>query len=102
MNAPVEVTAIAPRLSDFILLNEELAALVEARIPVEAHLGRLGTELPGKSAELARRIGRRMEAGEDLAAAMDAECATLPGAYRAAIIAGVESGRLSAALQALV
>ena len=102
MSAPAEVSTIAPRLIDFIVLNEELAALVEARLPIESHLARLGAELPGKSAELARRIGRRMEAGESLAAAMDAECATMPGAYRAVIVAGVESGRLASALEALV
>ena len=104
MNAPTggRPAAAGPALADFILLNEEIAALVRARIPLEPHLARLGAELPGKSGELAQRIGRRMEAGEDLVAAMDAECASLPPTYRAAIIAGVESGQLGSALESLV
>jgi general secretion pathway protein F len=91
-----------PALADFIVLNEEIAALVRARIPLEPHLARLGAELPGKSGDLAQRIGKRMEAGETLIEAMDAECASLPPTYRAAIIAGVESGRLGSALESLV
>ena len=43
-----------------------------------------------------------MEAGESLAAAMDAECASLPAAYRAAIVAGIESGELGGAIESLV
>ena len=38
---------------------------------------------------MAERIGRRMAAGESLATAMDAECASLPAAYRAVVVAGV-------------
>ena len=30
--------AAAPAVSDFILLNEEIAAIVRARIPLEPHL----------------------------------------------------------------
>jgi type II secretory pathway component PulF len=89
-------------LADFILLNEEIAALVRARIPLEANLERIGAELPGKSGELAERIGRRMQTGENLAQAMEAECGSMPPAYRAAMVAGVESGQLGKALEAVV
>jgi type II secretory pathway component PulF len=92
----------APALCDFILLNEEIAALARARLPLESQLARLGTELPGKSAQRARRIGDRMARGESLTTAMDAECASLPGAYRATLLAGIESGELPAALESLV
>lgn len=92
----------SPALADFILLNEEIAALVRARLPLESHLARLGAELPTTSADLARRIGRRMEQGESFAAAMEQECAALPPAYRATIIAGAESGQLGPALESLV
>jgi general secretion pathway protein F len=102
MNAPAGGKVAAPALADFIVLNEEIAALVRARIPLESNLAQLGTELPGKSGELAERIGRRMEAGESLVAAMEAECASMPATYRAAIVAGVESGQLGSALESLV
>lgn len=102
MNAPAGGSSVAPALADFIVINEEIGALVRARLPLESHLARIGGELPGKSGELAERIGRRMEAGESLAAAMEAECASLPAAYRAAILAGIESGELGGALESLV
>ena len=101
MTAPTRGTAAATALADFILLNEEIAALVRARLPLESHLAQLGRELPGKAGALAEGIGRRMESGETLAAAMEAECASLPAVYRAAVIAGVQSGQLSAALESL-
>lgn len=102
MNAPAGGNSVAPALADFIVINEEIGALVRARLPLETHLARIGGDLPGKSGELAARIGGRMEAGESLAASMDAECASLPAAYRAAIVAGVESGQLGGALESLV
>jgi type II secretory pathway component PulF len=89
-------------LADFITLNEEIAALARARLPLETHLRRFGAELPGRAGELADRIGRRIEAGEPLPAAMERECASLPAAYRAAILAGVQSGQLASALESLV
>jgi type II secretory pathway component PulF len=102
MNAPLGGKVAAPALADFIVLNDEIAALVRARIPLESSLARIGVDLPGKSGELAQRIGRRLEAGETLVTAMDAECASLPPTYRAAILAGVESGQLGSALESLV
>jgi hypothetical protein len=51
---------------------------------------------------LAEQIGKRLEAGETLVAAMDRECSELPPAYRAAILAGVQSGQLAGALESLV
>jgi type II secretory pathway component PulF len=89
-------------VADFIILNEEIAALARARLPLESHLRRFGSELPGKAGQLAERIGRRLEAGETLVAAIDRECSELPPAYRAAILAGVQSGQLAGALESLV
>ena len=108
MNAPtggIDPPRRAPAataLADFITLNEEIAAIVRARLPLESHLSRLGRELPGKAGALAEQIGRRMESGESLAEAMDAECQSLPPAYRAAVLAGMQSGELGAALESLV
>ncbi|HJQ81282.1 MAG TPA: type II secretion system F family protein [Lacipirellulaceae bacterium] len=89
-------------VADFITLNEEIAALARARLPLETHLRRFGADLSGKAGELVERIGRRLESGDSLAAAMDRECAELPAAYRAAILAGVQSGQLADALESLV
>ena len=102
MNAPAGGKSVAPALADFILLNEEIAALVRARVPLESQLARLGKELPGRAGDLAERIGRRLEAGDNLPDAVEAECASLPAAYRATIVAGLESGQLAGALESLV
>ena len=102
MNASSSGQSSAPALNDFILLNEEIAALVRARIPLESHLRKVGGELPAKAGELATRIGGRMSSGESLLTAVDAECASMPAIYRATMAAGVESGRLGGAIESLV
>jgi general secretion pathway protein F len=109
MNAPrgsgdshIDPAPITAAVADFITLNEEIAALARARLPLESNLRRFGAELPGKAGELAERVGRRLEAGDTLAAAMERECASLPAAYRATILAGVQSGQLAGALESLV
>jgi type II secretory pathway component PulF len=93
---------MAWQLSDLAALNAELAALVRAGLPLEPQLRRLARELPGRSAELAERIGQRLEAGDNLVSALDAEGDTLPSVYRAAVAAGLRSGQLGAALESLV
>ena len=71
MNAPSGGRAAAAALADFIILNDEISAIVRARLPLETQLTQLGKQLPGKAGSLAQRIGQRMERGESLAAAME-------------------------------
>jgi general secretion pathway protein F len=89
-------------LADFILLNEEIAALVRARLPLETHLRQMGAELPAKAGVLAKRIGERLSAGASLPDAIDAECGTMPAVYRATMLAGIESGNVGGAVESLV
>jgi general secretion pathway protein F len=93
---------VAAALADFIVLNEEIAAIVRARLPLETHLAQLGKELTGKAGPLAQRVGQRMERGESLTEALDAECASMPAAYRAVLLAGLQSNQLGTALESLV
>src|SRR5215213_9290604 len=102
MNVPTGSKAAGPGLADFILLNEEIAALVRARVPLESHLVKIAAELPGKSGELAERLARRMNAGESLADAVEIECATMPAAYRATVVAGSQGGQLASAIESVV
>ncbi len=109
MNAPksggepvIDRISVAAAVDDFLLHYDEIAALCRAGLPLEGHLRRLGRDLPGRAGELAERIGRRMESGETLPVAMEAECASLPAAYRAVIAAGVRSGQLASGLEAIV
>jgi general secretion pathway protein F len=102
MNAPTGGSAAGPGLADFILLNEEIAALARARVPLESHLAKIAAELPGKSGELAERLALRLNAGESLADAVEVECATMPAAYRATVVAGSQGGQLASAIDSVV
>jgi len=102
MNAQAGGNGGTPALADFIALNEEIAALVHARVPLELQLARLGRELPGATGSLAQRLSERLAAGESLDEAVAAEGRSLPAAYRVTIVAGLQSGRLAGALEALV
>ncbi len=100
-NLSPKPTGGTPSLDDLALLNAEIAALVEARIPLEPELRRLGTQMRGGAGGLATRLAERLEAGSDLAAAIEAEGSKLPEVYRAIVTAGLSSGNLPRALQLL-
>ena len=53
-------------LDDLVALNEEMAALVRAGVPLDAGMADLGYDLPGKLGGLASQIGERLNQGESL------------------------------------
>lgn len=89
-------------LDDLIAVNEEIAALVRAGVPLERGLASIAAELPSRSGRLAARLAQRTEQGATLIEAIEAEGDRLPAAYRAVIAAGLRSGRLDAAVRGLV
>ena len=91
----------AVSLEQLIALNDELAALVRAGIPVERGLAEVGRELPGRSGDLAAFLGARMSAGESLPAILASDEARFPPVWRAVVAAGLRTGHLSAALESL-
>jgi general secretion pathway protein F len=84
-----------------IALNDEIAALVRAGVPLERGLVDIGADIPGALGDVMQRMGTRMGAGETLPQALAAEGASLPSIYRAVVEAGVRSGRLAAALEGM-
>ena len=88
-------------LDDLIALNEEIAALARSGMPMERGLLGIGGDLPGRLGAITSGLGRRMERGASLVAAIDAEGAAIPPTYRAVVEAGVRSGRLAEALEGL-
>jgi type IV pilus assembly protein PilC len=102
MNAANGGRGVEPALADFIRLNEEIAAVVRAGLPLEPHLARIGAELPTKAGELAERIASRLSGGDDLASAIETECASMPAIYRATMMAGTASGNPGKAIEMLV
>jgi general secretion pathway protein F len=91
----------AVSLDQLIALNDEMAALVRAGIPLEQGLAGLGRDLRGRLGEIAGRLGERMKAGESLLEIVAGDDRTFPPAWCAVVEAGVRSGRLSAALEGL-
>lgn len=92
-----------PRLSlnDLIALNDEIAALAGAGLPLERGLHDLGGELPGGLGQSMRRLSHRMGQGRSLLEALQDEGDQFPPLYRAVVAAGSRSGRLPAALEGL-
>jgi type II secretory pathway component PulF len=88
-------------LEQFVALNDELAALARAGVPLEKGLADLGRDLPGRLGAAAQSLGSRLEAGESLSQIIAEDKSAFPPAYRAAVLAGLRSGRLAAALEGI-
>jgi general secretion pathway protein F len=88
-------------IDDLAALNDEIAALVRAGVPLERGLLRAGDDLPGRLKTITQVLGSRLNRGESLPAALEAEKSAIPPLYRAIVEAGSRSGRLSAALEGL-
>ena len=88
-------------LEQFIALNDELAALVRAGVPLERGLIEAGNDLRGRLGEITTDLGNRMGEGMRLPEALSASGGGMPEVYRAVVEAGVRSGRLSQALEGM-
>lgn len=85
-------------LDDFMAFNDQLLALIEAGVPVEA-----GQEIPDRdlSAMLTRinaSVARRVTRGESVEEAIEAE-EPLPDWYRNLVVSGLRSDNMDAALR---
>ncbi len=87
-------------LDQLVVLNDEIAALSRAGVPLEKGLTELGHDVPGRLGALVTKLGDRLASGQELSLAL-AEDASLPPAYRAILAAGLRSGRLAAALEGM-
>jgi general secretion pathway protein F len=84
-------------LKDLVALNEEIAALVRAGIPLEVGLGG-SRSLPRKLQAITERLRLEMERGASLPQALRNCGADLPASYLTLVEAGLRSNRLSDAL----
>lgn len=85
---------------DFAALYVEIAALVRARVPLEQGLMRLSRELPRGAAGMSALIGEHLAAGRSLEQAIEDPRLRTPPVFRAALLAGLRSGRLAESLEA--
>jgi general secretion pathway protein F len=88
-------------IAELAALNEEIAALVRAGVPLDKGLLRAGSELSGGLKRITKALGARLSRGESLPQALEAEKASTPPLYRAVVEAGAQSGRLPIALEGL-
>jgi type II secretory pathway component PulF len=88
-------------LQELIVLNDEIAALVRAGVPLDQGLLGVACDVPGRLGRLSGQLAERVARGDSLADALDAEPQAYPEVYRAVVRAGLRSGRLAAALEAV-
>jgi len=88
-------------IEQLICMNEEIAALVRAGVPLELGLRNLGRDSAGALQEISHALATRMSTGDSLSDALRAEEQRLPGVYRRVVEAGLRAGRLPVALEAI-
>ncbi len=88
-------------IEQLLALNEEIAALVRAGIPLDRGLLEAGRDVRGRLGRIAGALGRRLGQGESLVEALHAEERAIPPLYRAVVEAGTRAGRLPVALEGM-
>lgn len=89
----------APDLDALIALNQEMAALIRAGIPLEVGLKQATSAWPSRFSSLAARLSERLTLGDSLVTALQKEGPAVSPAYAAVVEAGLAAGRLSEALE---
>lgn len=85
-------------LDDLMALNDELAALAEAGVPLDIGLRELGKDTAEDLTKINATIARRVSRGASLEEALESDDNGVPAAYRSFVLAGLRSGDLDAAL----
>jgi general secretion pathway protein F len=88
-------------IEEFVVLNDEIAALVRAGVPLELGLQGFSRDASGRLRELSHRLSRRIGAGESLEQAIELEGDSFPRIYRFAISAGLKTGHLARVMESL-
>ncbi len=88
-------------LDDLVALNDEIAGLVLAGVPLEMGLASWGGDLPGQLGRTVTRLGQSIGEGRSLSQSLADQGDQIPPVYHAIVTAGLKSGRLPAALESL-
>lgn len=98
---PAPSQPVPVRVEDLIAINREIAALIRAGIPLELGLRAFAGGLPSRLGRLADRIADRLTHGESPTTAFQLEGSAEFPVYSAVIDAGLQSGSLPEALEAV-
>src|SRR5215510_3038001 len=91
------------KLNDFLLFNQQLAALIHAGLPVLQSIQMLQQRSPNPKLRLVLSdVEARIKSGSALSAALAAQGETFPKIYTASILAGERSGSLDEVLRRYV
>ncbi|MGH7202662.1 MAG: type II secretion system F family protein, partial [Planctomycetaceae bacterium] len=88
-------------LEQLIALNNQIIALVRAGVPLELGLADFGEEEPTALGRISSALAARMSQGMSLSEALAAEGQWFPRLYRLVVEAGLKTGRLTVALEAI-
>ena len=89
-------------LDQLIALSDEMRALVRCGVPLERGLAALSQDMPADQGAIAADLARSSEAGQSVEQWLQNNSDRLPAVYRAMVVAGLRSGRLSAAMEGFV
>lgn len=85
-------------LDDFVALNDQLAALVQAGVPLDMGFSPPETSAAKALERINATIVRRVSRGETLTEALEGDEQDVPASYRSMVLFGLHTGNLSAAL----
>lgn len=89
-------------LEDFNLLNEEIAGMAQAGLPLDQGLAALAREMgQGKLRRVTAAIAADLQAGQTLPQALERQSGALPAFYAHLMAAGIRAGKLGDALTTL-
>ncbi len=84
-----------------IALNDEIATLVRAGVPLELGLREFSGNVPSALRRISGEISKRLAEGKPLAESLSDTLPNLPRVYTAVVDAGLKSGNLPKALESL-
>lgn len=93
--------AASVSLEQLATLNDEIRALVRVGVPLERGLALVGKEMPTATGKLAQWLTEQLQRGQTLQQVLADHPERFPPVYRAVVEAGLRSGRLASALEAV-
>src|SRR5207247_9602155 len=87
---------------DLIALNEEIAGMARAGLPLDQGLAALAREMgKGRLQQVTAALAKDLQAGQTLPEALNRQSGRVPPFYAGLVAAGIRTGRISEVLATL-